>query len=929
MNVVSCKMTLFAIGIVLAVSQRLSGLTTLKTVNATSPNAKTTDIQVAREVTILPGGCNFDVDFCDWTNETTDDDFDWIRRAGKTPSSKTGPNEDRTGKGYYAYIETSWPRDPGETARMVGGPFSGIRCMRFFYHMYGRDIADLQIYVRELNNGMENYVWGRYKNQGNAWRHSNATVFGKNYTVIFSARVGKSYQGDIAVDDITFVNGTCDGKDLNYLARIQNMKVHHEMKGEPGTCNFDGGFCEWINLPLGDEFDWTLNSGSTGTLNTGPSEDHTGYKGGYIYTEASEPQMRGHKALLMGPRVCGSMCLQFYYTMYGRYMGYLNVYKREGMKNDDLIWTLSGNQGTEWHEAVVDIGGACYQIIFEGITGSSYQSDIAIDDIYFGKGTCCQLRHRTFDAGRVGNCSFERGFCEWINDQNDNFDWQLIEGATPSEQTGPTAGYMGLGQYLYVESSEPRRFGDKAVLVSGVLKGLQCMSFMYYMHGQDMGSLSVYRFGDGVMRSRLWHRRGEQGNLWHEARITLSCNSNSYQLQIEAAIGVWRSDIAIDNIKFTKGTCPAFAPTTPRTTTRMRTTKATIPPHLLTENDCSFAGSFCSWINDNTDDFDWLLHSGATTSRKTGPYTDADGDGGYIYLEASLHTSGQRTRLLSGYMPGTQCLSFKYHMMGPGTGSLIINQLIKGASLPRVVWSKKGHQGEDWIEARFNLFGKLYTISIEGVRGRSFAGDIAVDSVVFTTGRCSIMGPNVEEIQANSHFVLGICSFDKGLCRWRNEKSDDQFDWTIREGETPSKNTGPKTGFGGSGKYAFIEASVPRREGDKAILFIYGSGQNCCLSFAYHMRGSGVGSLAVYQQELGRGLLPALLWIRSRNQGDQWKEAEVDIKGYHQYKLTIEAVRGSGFRGDIAIDQIAFKKGVCGQTNKRKRHLKHLMAFRN
>ena len=46
------------------------------------------------------------------------------------------------------------------------------------------------------------------------------------------------------------------------------------------------------------------------------------------------------------------------------------------------------------------------QIIFEGITGSSYQSDIAIDDIYFGKGTCCQLRHRTFDAGRVGELNF-------------------------------------------------------------------------------------------------------------------------------------------------------------------------------------------------------------------------------------------------------------------------------------------------------------------------------------------------------------------------------------------------------------------------------------------------------------------------------------------------------------------------------------------
>ena len=46
-----------------------------------------------------------------------------------------------------------------------------------------------------------------------------------------------------------------------------------------GTCNFDGGFCEWINLPLGDEFDWTLNSGKTGTMLTGPTEDHTGYQG--------------------------------------------------------------------------------------------------------------------------------------------------------------------------------------------------------------------------------------------------------------------------------------------------------------------------------------------------------------------------------------------------------------------------------------------------------------------------------------------------------------------------------------------------------------------------------------------------------------------------------------------------------------------------
>ena len=44
-------------------------------------------------------------------------------------------------------------------------------------------------------------------------------------------------------------------------------------------------------------------------------------------------------------------------------------------------------------------------------------------------------------------------------------------------------------------------------------------------------------------------------------------------------------------------------------------------------DNCSFAGHFCSWINDNGDDFDWLLNSGQTMTQETGPSTDADGDG--------------------------------------------------------------------------------------------------------------------------------------------------------------------------------------------------------------------------------------------------------------------------------------------------------------
>jgi len=45
-----------------------------------------------------PGRCDFDVDLCHWQN-LTDDDFDWQRHTGDTPSIQTGPMYDHS-KGY-------------------------------------------------------------------------------------------------------------------------------------------------------------------------------------------------------------------------------------------------------------------------------------------------------------------------------------------------------------------------------------------------------------------------------------------------------------------------------------------------------------------------------------------------------------------------------------------------------------------------------------------------------------------------------------------------------------------------------------------------------------------------------------------------------------------------------------------------------------
>ena len=62
------------------------------------------------------------------------------------------------------------------------------------------------------------------------------------------------------------------------------------------------------------------------------------------------------------------------------------------------------------------------QIIMEGVIGSSYHSDIAVDDIYLSKGTCCQLKHRAFDIASVGELKFV--YAGWKEKNRSSSPWR-------------------------------------------------------------------------------------------------------------------------------------------------------------------------------------------------------------------------------------------------------------------------------------------------------------------------------------------------------------------------------------------------------------------------------------------------------------------------------------------------------------------------
>lgn len=57
------------------------------------------------------------------------------------------------------------------------------------------------------------------------------------------------------------------------------------------------------------------------------------------------------------------------------------------------------------------------------------------------------------------------------------------------------------------------------------------------------------------------------------------------------------------------------------------------------------------------------------------------------------------------------------------------------------------------------------------------------------------------------------------------------------------------------------------------------------------------------------------VFVHVGNQGDVWKEAQIDITysvvGSDVTEIIFEAVRGTGFLSDIAIDDIKIENGAC------------------
>jgi len=163
--------------------------------------------------------------------------------------------------------------------------------------------------------------------------------------------------------------------------------VFGQVNNFPWKHNFDNNFP--LQQDTNDFGDWLLKTGGTPSFNTGPQGDHTTGNGVYFYVESSGQNYGSKVFTTYTPTFDVSATygkvLSFWYHMFGPAMGELEIAIIDTAGNYTFIDAYNGDQGMEWKLGYYPLDSFNIQhdfkIAFVATTGTSFTSDICIDDI--------------------------------------------------------------------------------------------------------------------------------------------------------------------------------------------------------------------------------------------------------------------------------------------------------------------------------------------------------------------------------------------------------------------------------------------------------------------------------------------------------------------------------------------------------------------
>lgn len=189
-----------------------------------------------------------------------------------------------------------------------------------------------------------------------------------------------------------YVQANCGGGDLSSWVGPFAFNTACGVAMAPWSDNFEAHTAStswiisncWADSSNAAAFNWDITgTGTTPSTGTGALSANSGTK--YIFTEASSG-VTGAIAALLSPLVdisgLTAPTLTFYYHMFGTAMGNLYVYVN-GTVVDSIIGQQQTAQTDSWMMRTIDLSSFSgqIQVQFLGERGTSFTSDICIDDV--------------------------------------------------------------------------------------------------------------------------------------------------------------------------------------------------------------------------------------------------------------------------------------------------------------------------------------------------------------------------------------------------------------------------------------------------------------------------------------------------------------------------------------------------------------------
>ena len=352
-----------------------------RTVNVSEPSTG-----CAGGITSFPYNEGFENTLGAWT-QSTSDDINWTVDANGTPSNNTGPSNAIEGT-YYIYVEASGNGTgyPNKQA-ILNSPCFNLSALTeatfsFKYHMFGSsDMGSISLEISDDDGATWNSIWSQTGNKGNSWQSASVDIssyVGGSVLMRFNRITGGTWQADIAIDDVSLTEGAvvvngCTGGITSY----------------PYNEGFENTLGAWTQS-TSDDINWTVDANGTPSNGTGPSSATEGTY--YIYVEASGngTGYPNKRAIINSP--CfdltnqASATFSFSYHQYGSSnMGTIDLEaSNDNGATWNSIWNDSGNNGNSWLNESINLSayiGGSVQLRFNRLTGSTWQADIAIDNV--------------------------------------------------------------------------------------------------------------------------------------------------------------------------------------------------------------------------------------------------------------------------------------------------------------------------------------------------------------------------------------------------------------------------------------------------------------------------------------------------------------------------------------------------------------------